>query len=50
MEKEQRMCLVIIKKGNTTEYKTIGDNLERELYGYVVREIENKMYQAKIIN
>lgn len=49
MEKEQRMCLVIIKKGNMIEYKTIGDNLERELYGHLMRELESKLYEAKII-
>ena len=48
-EKEEKMCFVITKKGNTTIFERIGDDLEKDLLDYAFRKIQEKLHQHKVI-
>ncbi len=48
--KEKRMVIVVKQKENCTSFETIGDDLEKELRAYYLRQMEQEMKRAKIID
>lgn len=47
--KKKKMVVIITQEGTTTSYETIGDNLSKELNGFVLRAVERQLREKGII-